>query len=109
MLCVHSKVLMVLLPRPVPPAQPPRKALGKWWGTLVQVGASRGGPAVRNLRAAAPHEKGGKAQPGTKTRYSNGEIAAGPGLCVHARTAAGSDYAATMFCSINIMSSLNLY
>lgn len=67
-LCVHSKVPVVLLPPPVPPAQPPRRALGKWWGTLVQVWASRGGPAVSNLQAAAPQEKGGKAgvQPGTK-------------------------------------------
>lgn len=41
--------------------------------------------------------------------YNNREIIAGPGLCLHSRAAAGSDYAATMFCSINIMSSLNLY
>lgn len=100
---------MVILSPPVPPAQPPRKALGKGWGTLVQVRASRSDPAVINLQGGGGQSPMRAFSLAQRRCYNDGEVAVGPGLCVHARAAAGSDYAATMFCSINIMSSLNLY
>lgn len=90
-----------------------RAASGSWgelwcWLRQAEVVLQRRTPP--RLRA---QEKGADPSPalgpGQRRRYNNGEIVAGPGLCLRTRAAAGSDYAATMFCSINIMSSLNLY
>lgn len=103
----------------LPPSAPPSTALlGRPWASGKELCSWFRQAEVALLQATCrlrhPQEKGGwNPSPAfglvQRRYYDNREIVIGPGLCLHARAAAGSDYAATMFCSINIMSSLNLY
>lgn len=104
---------------PCLPALPPSTAFqGRPWASGEELCSWFKQAEVALLQATCrlqhPREKGGwNPSPAfglvQRRYYDNGEIVIGPGLCLHTRAAAGSDYAATMFCSINIMSSLNLY
>lgn len=112
----HPKVLVVVSASQRSP--PSTDLLGGPWASGEELCSWFKQAEVALLQATCrlqhPREKGGwNPSPAfglvQRRYYDNGEIVIGPGLCLHTRAAAGSDYAATMFCSINIMSSLNLY
>lgn len=99
---------------PSPPGTASQEGFGQVVGNFGPGSGKQGWSCCgQPVGCSAPGEGGQSPSPAfslaQRRCYNNGEITVGLGLCVHPRTAAGSDYAATMFCSINIMSSLNLY